>query len=250
MRSALRDLLIEPDSFFDRRADTLSGVEGFAVAAVVTVVLTALLAGALFGISQQLTGTTMVDNPDRPPEAFCEDDGVAMPSMNTSGVNVSEGCDQPAQVERNVGELFWQAASGQVLPIGIGIFVVWFGVGIALHVAAKLADGRGSFGETLAVTAYGMVPTLVAAAVGSVLLVWLAAEADLGAGDPERLVAQFRQFTSGASGLALTGVQLGGVAWQTYVWTYGLAHAHDLSTRGAGVAAGCVGAVMALITLV
>ncbi|WP_459192781.1 Yip1 family protein [Halosimplex sp. J119] len=250
MLAALRDLLVDPDSYFDRRADALNGIQGFAVAVAVTVLLTVVVSAALFGLSQQMTGTTTIDNPDRPPEAFCSEDAPPMPTTNSSGGDVTDGCELPAEVERNVGELFWQYASGQIPLIAVGVGMAWFGVGVALYVLARLAGGGGSFGQTLAVTAYGMVPMLLAGVVGAALLVWFAAGADLGTGDPERLLTQFRGLTTGVSGLTLTGVQLAGVAWQTYVWTYGLVHTHDLPARAAGAAAGSVGAVLALITLV
>ncbi|WP_123538979.1 Yip1 family protein [Halosimplex salinum] len=245
MFAALRALLFDPDSYFERRASALDGVRGFVVAAVVAVLLTVVVGAALFGLSEQMTGTTTIDNPDRPPEVFCEDGG-AMPSTNGSGPDATDRCDLPAEVDRDVGELFWQAASGQLPLLFVGVGIVWFGVGIALYVAAKLANGRGSFSETLAVTAYGTVPSLLTAVAGAGLLVWFAANADLGTGDTERLAAQFRQLTVGVSGLALTGVQLVGVVWQVYVWTYGLVHAHDLPARAAGAAAGSVGALLAL----
>ncbi len=49
-----------------------------------------------------------------------------------------------------------------MLPlIFIGPFVVWIVSAIAFHVLSTFGDGDGSFGNTLSVTGWGMLPSLL-----------------------------------------------------------------------------------------
>lgn len=241
MIAALRQLLFDPDAFFARRDDLPSGPVGLAVAFGVSTLVTTVLGLALFGIAGQLTGTVTVDNPAHAPEWACD---------GGSGAEFTPtGCDAPATIERRLGDIFWEAASDQLVPLLVGLVVVWAGLSVALWVAATLAGGRGSLGETAGVAASGMVPTVATAAVAGGLLVWFATGADLSASDPQQVLATFRALTTGLRGLALTGVQLLGAAWQAYVWAYGLVHTHDLPTDRAGVAAGAVALLLAAGTL-
>lgn len=242
MLAALRTLLTDPDSFFADRAETLGVAEGLGTALLVSFLLTLVVGAGLFGLAQQLDGTVVVDNPDRPPEPYCETFNESAPGFDGN----STGCTAPKTVERDVGTLFWRAASGELPVLFVGVLVVWLGLALALYVAATLAGGRGSAGATAAVAAYGMVPSVLSALVAAALLVALAVRADLTVTSPESFLASVRGLVSGASGAALAAVQVGGVAWQVYVWTFGLAHVHDVPVRRAGGVAGLVGALLAL----
>jgi len=243
MLAALQTLLFAPSAYFERHGARLDGLTGFAIALGVALVLTLVIGASLYGLSAQMTGTTTINNPDRPSDAFCS----SAPTM----LNETDlGCDEPETVERDTGALFWSYASGQLPVLFVGMVFVWAGLVVGLHVATLLVGrASGSVGATASVAAHGLLASVLPTAVGGVLFVFFAGQADLGASEPAQFLAQFRTLTRGISGLALGGIQLTGLAWQWYVWQAGLARAHDLSKTAAGVAAGGVGVVLGLLAL-
>lgn len=235
MPSTVTTFLLRPRQFFDRRADRLSGVEGGVLAAVIALLTTLSLAVALNLFTRQFTGTTQVDNPAYPGETFCEDGGVAgMTPM---------GCDEPPTVTRELSALLWEEAAGVIPGVFVGLLIVWLLLAVALYIGALIAGGSGDFGETLAVTAWGLVPTLVVSVLAGAALVGFAARADLSASSPEVLLSQVRTLQSGVSGLTFLLIQIAGAAWQAVVWAGGLRVVHELN-RFAAVA---VSVVVALI---
>lgn len=231
----LRALLFTPWTFFERRAEDLRLGGGAVLFAGVWVALLVVLAGALWVLTDQMTGTVTVDNPDRPPEWAC---GGSFEEMTVT----PSGCGEPATVTRHVGDLLWQEVSG-ILPVlfvvGLALSVVIAG---ALHVGALIAGGDGRFGATFEVAAWGMVPTLLTGTVGATLLIAFALTTDLSMGNPDQVVAQLRQLQGGAFGLGATVLGLVGAVWQAYVWAGGLLAVHDLER----VAAGAVAALVSL----
>lgn len=229
--------LLRPREFFERRADRLDGVEGGVLAVVLSLILTVVLAVILRLFAMQFTGTTNVDNPAYPGDTFCEDGVGGMTPM---------GCDVPATVTRDISALVWEQAT-QVLPgLFIGLLILWFVLGVVLYVAALVAGGSGDFGETLAVTAWGLIPTVVVGVVAGAALVGFAAMADLSGSSPEALLAQVRDFQVGVSGLTFLLIQVAGAAWQAVVWAGGLRVVHGLS-RFAAVAVSVVVAIVPVL---
>ena len=240
MPSTVRTFLLRPRAFFDRRADRLSGFEGAVVAAVLSVLLTGVLAVALRLFADQFTGTTTVDNPAYPGDVLCEDGGV--------GEMTAYGCEEPPTVSREMSSLLWEEAAGALPAVFVGLLVLWVGLAVALYVGARVAGGSGGFGETLAVTAWGLVPTLLVAVLAGATLVTLAAQADLSASSPEALLAEVRGFQSGVSGLTFLLWQIGGAAWQAVVWAGGLRVVHEIRRRRAVVVAVLVAVVPVLLS--
>jgi hypothetical protein len=247
--AAIWTLLTDPDTFFDRRAGTLTGPGALAVTFVVALALTTVVGAGLFGFSQQLTGTVTMDNPDKPPEWVCDqhnDTDSATGSFN----DTYPGCDEPDRIQRQVGDLVWQYASGQLFSIFLGVFVLWLFLGVFLYLMAVFSGGQGRAGATFSVTAYGLAPTVVAALAGMVVLIWSASQQPLDANSADALVQQVGVLQTGISGLSSTGIQLFGTVWQAYIWTYGLVHVHDLTRKRAAIAAGIPAALFALLALV
>jgi len=238
MPSSVTTFLLRPRQFFDRRADRLSGFEGGVLAAVIALLTTLSLAIALNLFTRQFTGTTRVDNPAYPGDAFCEDGGVA-------GM-APAGCDEPPTVIRELSALLWQEATGVLPGLFVGLLIVWLLLAVALYVGASIAGGSGGFGETLAVTAWGLVPTLVVSVLAGAALVGFAARADLSGSSPEALLTQVRALQSGVSGLTFLLIQIAGAAWQAFVWAGGLRVVHGLS-RAAAVAVALVVAVIPVV---
>jgi hypothetical protein len=239
-----RDFLVDPVSFFETHETGLNGVSALLVALVLAVAITTMVSAGLWQLSEQMTGQTTVDNPERPPDWVCDDDS-GFSDMETS----PSGCDQPRQIQVSVGDLFWQEVQ-DVLPfVTVGVGIVWLVTGVGLHALSYIAGGDGSFGESLAIAAVGMLPTLVTGALVEALLVVYAHNADLGASTPSVLVEQVRGLQRGTSGLVATAIQLLGVAWQTYLWFGGIVALHDLDRREALLPAGVAGLVALLFTI-
>lgn len=236
MPSSVTTFLLRPGQFFDRRAGRLDGVEGGVLAAGLSVALTMVLAVTLWLFAQQFTGTTTVDNPAYPGEMFCDDGGTV------GGMTVG-GCDEPPTVTRELSALLWEEVVGLLPWLFVGLLIVWLGLAVALHVGALVGGGTGRFGETLAVAAWGLVPTLVVSAVAGAALVGFAARTDLAASSPEALLAEVRRLQSGVSGLTFLLLQVGAAVWQAFVWAEGLRVVHGLSRVAAGATAVLVAAV-------
>ncbi|RLM39418.1 YIP1 family protein [Haloarcula sp. Atlit-120R] len=235
MPSTVQTVLLYPETFFEQRRDDLGGVRGAGLALGAAVALTAVVGLALRLFAAQFTATTEIDNPARPPDQFCEDDGVA-------GITPS-GCDEPATQTVEVGSLIWDQAA-EILPaVLVGLVVVWFGLAVALYVGAKIAGGSAGFGPTLEVTGWGLLPSVVGAAVGGAALVGFAARADFAATSPQVLLEQVRTLQTGLSGLTFLAIQVGTAAWQAYVWAGGLRVVHGIS-RYAAVAVAVVAATL------
>jgi hypothetical protein len=238
MPSTIRTYLLRPGAFFEQRRDELGGARGAALALGAAVALTAVAGLALRLFTAQFTGTTEIDNPARPPDQFCADDGVG-------GITAS-GCDEPATKTVEIGSLVWEQAA-EILPaLLVGLVIVWFGLAVALYVGAKIAGGSGGFGETLEVTGWGLLPSVVGAVVGGAALVGFTARADLGASSPQLLLEQAQTLQTGLSGLTFLAIQVGTAAWQAYVWAGGLRVVHGISRYGA-VAVAVVTATLPVI---
>ncbi|MFC7075743.1 YIP1 family protein [Haloarcula halophila] len=143
----------------------------------------------------------------------------------------------------------FRTAVTDALPLlFLAVLVLWLVLGAALFLGAKLGGGRGTFGATLEVAAWGLVPTLVGVVVVGAALVVYGLQADLAIDSLAALGARLRPLQSGVSGLAVLLVQIGTAAWQAFIWAAGLRVAHGID-RFSAVATAIVVAV-ALVVLV
>lgn len=237
MPSTATRFLSRPGEFFERRAARLSGLEGAVLAAVLSVLMTLSLAVSLRLFAGQFTGTRTVDNPAYPGETVCAGNGV------TPG-----GCTEPPTVSREVSSLLWEQVVDILPGVFVGLLILWVFLSVALYVGARLAGGTAGLGRTAAVAAWGLVPTLVVVVLAGVVLVAFAAQADLSTSSPDALLTQSRQLQSGVSGLSLLLLQIGGAAWQAFVWAGGLRAVHEISRRAAVAVALFVAVIPVLIS--
>jgi len=240
MPSSVRTLLVRPSAFFEQRTDRLNGVRGAIVAAVLSVSLTAVLAVSLRLFAQQFTGSTTVDNPAYPGDVFCE--GESFSTLTPSG------CDEPPTVTRDISALLWEVVVEFFPWVVVGLPLLWLLLAAGLHAGAWLDGGTGRFGETMAVTAWGLVPMLVAATLSGAALVAFATQADLAGSSTEPLLAGVREIQSGVFGLVFLSLRLGGAAWQAAVWAGGLRVVHDINRRSAAVIAVVVAGISFLLS--
>lgn len=235
--------LVRPDNFFGERTPELSLGRAVAVVLVVALVTTTVVGAFGWIVSERITATTEIDNPERPPDWVCDDEGDTGTEKTTR-----DGCGQPKQKTVAVGDLLWDEFSGKLPLVFVSILFGWLVIAVSLHVASALFGGRGSFADTLAVAAWGMVPSAVQALVGFGLLYVALGSIDLAASDPEMLASQVRSLSERAQGNT-TLLSLAGACWQGYIWTLGLKHARNLPTGEAAFAGGGVAFVGFLLGL-
>lgn len=226
-----RTPLLRPDRFFaerDLHANRLL---------VVAIVLVLSLPVAVWGVGWVLTdhvdGTVMVDNPARPPDAFCEGAPESM----------AEGCDAPAQVERNVDGLLREALNELMAPALLGFPIALGIVAGLLHAGSWMAGGTGGVGESIAVALWGLVPSVFALPVAIGLMALLLDPVTVSSGsDLEFLVEAVR---ADLQPLVTWGPVISGVTtvWGAAIWRYGLEHKRGLD----GVAATLVAGIVAVL---
>lgn len=136
--------------------------------------------------------TTEVNNPNRPPDWACEE--------RTCSVAGFPGCDRPKKVP--LGDGMWDAVGKALLLVFIAPFFVWFVSAVALHVLSAFGDGEGSFGNTVSITAWGMLPSLLQTVVGFGFLYLTLRNVKFG-GNPEAVVEQLRLLVSKIRGGSL-----------------------------------------------
>ena len=228
---APRTPLLRPDRYFAERDP--SAACGLVVAVLFVAGTLAMVAvlGTIF--TAKIDGTVMVDNPDRPSEPFCES------GMNETfdEMNSSFDCSAPAEIERNIDVVIDRAIGQFYGPLVIGVPIVFGVVAGLLHLGTALADGRGSFGSTMTVAAWGFAPVLVTMPLALAAL-WVTMDpVTISPGtDPSAfqstLLAQIRAWAPIAFALNAAGS-----LWGAAIWTFGLEHARGVSRVAAGATA-------------
>lgn len=239
---APRTPLLRPDRYFDDREPDI--VRGLAVAVLVTLTTVALIAGIGVVFTEKVDGTVMVDNPDRPPEGFCETGGTSLPDgFDDSAFN----CSAPAEIERNIDSLIDDALGGFYGVMLLGVPILLLVVAAALHVATAAVGGEGSFGVTATVTAWGFAPTIVTTPLGLAALWVVMDPVTIAAGiEPAALEQTLLKSLSPWLPLA-TGLNLSSLLWGAIIWTFGLQAGRDVSRAQAGAIAIVVTGILVLV---
>lgn len=220
--------LLRPDRFFaerDLHANRLL---------VVGVVLVLSLPIAIWGVGWVLTdhvdGTVMVDNPERPPDTFCE----------SAPETMADGCDAPAQIEQDVDVLIREAMGEFMGPALVGFPIVLALVAGLLHVGSWMADGTGGIGESIAVALWGLVPSIMTLPVAIGLMALLLDPMTVSPGsDLSLLVDEVR---ADLQPMLTWGPVISGVTtlWGAAIWRFGLEHERGLDAVEATILAGIV----------
>ena len=240
---APRTPLLRPDRYFADREPTFD--RGLVVAALVVVGTLVMVAGLGAVFTAKIDGTVMVDNPDRPSEQFC--DGQMNESF--SETNTTFGCDEPAEIERNIDVIIDEAMGQFYGPVLVGAPVFLFVVAGLLHLGTALAGGQGSFGNTLTVAAWGFAPTLVTMPL-AIAALWVTMDpVTISTGmEPatfqSMLLGRINEWVPIA--LALNAA---GSLWGAVIWVFGLERGRNVSRGGAAVVAGIVALLLFVIGL-
>jgi hypothetical protein len=234
----VRQFLLDPRAFFEEHgtASTLPFAALVVVAlAIALAVGVTIVAGILAGAVQ---GTVMVDNPDRPPEPTCEafDD-------DTPGV---DGCDQPAEVERDAGSLVREAANELVGTVIFAPFLLWLAGGVTVYLGGLLVGGDTGLSGSFSVAGWAAVPEFARLVAGLAILQF--ALADVTITDLESAPAAVRTAIAPVEPfIALASLLT--AAWQLSVLSAGLSVEADISRGAAAVVTGVPLAILVLATL-
>jgi hypothetical protein len=201
---------------------------GLVLLVTVSMVVGIVALGAAFDatIDREVT----VDNPDRPPEATCE-------SFGDDDSLIGERCDQPKQVDVDVGEEL-RSATGDYVAYGLFGVPIWWGIfALVLHGGARLAGGSGSLGDSFAIAAWALVPEILRLA-GGLAAIWYALSTTTVGGETIEAIANEIVAAIGAMEAPLLAASAVVIAVQWVIVTGGLEAAHDLDRGTAGTVAG------------
>jgi len=237
---APRTPLLRPDRYFANREPDLA--RGLAVAAIVTLAAIVLIAGLGAVFTAKIDGTVLVDNPERPPDMFC-DGGMNETFEET---NASFDCSAPAEIERDVDRILDRALGEFYGLMAIGMPIVLLIAAGLLHAGTALVNGDGSFGKTLSVTAWGFAPTVVTLPIGLLALWLLMDPVTITPGtDPAAIEAAILGTMQPWLPAALA-LNLVTSVWGVAIWTFGLERGRSV-TRAQAVAVAAV--VMGLLAV-
>ncbi|WP_440007599.1 hypothetical protein [Halomicrococcus sp. SG-WS-1] len=187
-------------------------------------------------VGGHVSGTTVVDNPARPPEAICDDD------FGEIGSDVDRRCDRPKTIEKKLGPVAADAVSGGVPLALLTPFVTWILVTVVF--ALLTADGGLRDGEQfeqfvglLPATAWGVAPATLRYLARPVAVSRLVEEWSYPS-DVELLSEAARTVSAGTDSTVFLAVLAATLAWQGYVFAGALRGVRDASReRAVGVAA-------------
>lgn len=238
---APRTPLLRPDRFFTEREFHVLRL--LAVAIVLTFSVPVAVSGLGWIVTERVDGTVVVDNPNRPSDAFCEN----------APESTAEGCDAPARIEQDVDVSIQRAVDdllgATILALPIALLVN----GGLLHAGSWLLGGDGAEGgatESFAVALWGMAPAVVP--LVALLLVAYATFDPLTV-TPETAPGAFadhlRVELRPALRVAPIFTTLAAI-WSGAIWRFGLVHERGLSGGEATGLAGGLALLSVLVTLV
>jgi hypothetical protein len=232
---APRTPLLHPKRFFTERrrhAGRLALVFGLVVLAGV---------GAVYGVGYLLVthvdGTVMVDNPERPPEMFCDADRESMAFDESD-------CDAPQQVERDVDTIIWDAIEELAGPMLGGLLILIIGLTVVVHAGSWLAGGTNGVAASFAVTVWGLAPMVIIVPVSLVAMSVVLEPVTLSAAqEPASAFAGLERQLSAHQWIGTVSTLVSGV-WSAVIWRYGLEHERGVSGAGATAIAGAVASLV------
>lgn len=213
----ISDVLTDPDSFFEQQVEDPSWL-----IPIVLVLSTALLAAIAASPVAELTGevaSMTVENQS--------------PEVNQSVQNILPTVTKIF----GVGMSFVKMLAGWLVYSLVFYAIAHFGF-----------EGTGSFGDTFALTGWGYVPAVINQAISVAAVYTVFGGASL----PESAPAAQEALTELQSDPILLAASLIGLAllaWSGVIWTYAMAHLHDLSRRNAAISVGIPVALVMLLRI-
>lgn len=209
----LKTLLLDPHEFFRDNpwADDFAAAAGVAVLSAIVTVINFLLIGVIIA---QKVDATVTQNGQQVP----------------------------------LDSILWDIIVGNIILAFLAPLVGWVLLTGLLHIIIKLADGEGTFSDSLTVTGWGLVPTIFTAflATGSI---YLSLRGLPVIRSPDQLANLVQQIEGGAGIFGIL-IPLVAAGWQGYIWAFGIKHFHDLRTDTAVPIAGIVAFLLFLVSAI
>lgn len=218
--------LVRPRRYFASREVNFARV--MAVVGILFFAGPLTIYGVGWVVTEHVDGTVQVDNPERPPESYCTNVG---------------GCEEPKRVERDVDRVIWDAMDELLGPAFLTYPLLLGVLTLLIHGGVWLVGGERGWFPTLAVVAWGVVPSLAVVAL-SLIGLWLTFEPvavspgdDVGAAlaPLETQAEAFRPFRTAGTVVA--------AVWAAVVWRAGLIERQGLPNTEASLLAGLVAAL-------
>lgn len=229
--------LLRPDRFFADREFHMGRL--FALFGLLLVAGPAAVYGIGWVVTDHVDGTVLVDNPERPPDWYCDGVDDDRPTADR------DRCDEPRQVERNVDAIFWDVVDRYVGPAALAYPLALLVFTLLLHGGAWLVGADGDLLTTAAITAWGMAPSLLAIPVSLAGLALVLDPVTVAPGDDPAaasatLAAQIERLEP-FSTVSTVVVAV----WGAIIWRSGLSCKQGLPGIEATLIAGCVAAIAA-----
>ncbi|WP_435153132.1 YIP1 family protein [Haladaptatus sp. DFWS20] len=134
--------------------------------------------------------------------------------------------------------------------VGVGFvltFVVWLFYSVAFYAISSLFDAEGSLRDTMAVTGWGYLPSIIHSAL---MLVVVAVELDpssAGIAGPQPTMEMLAGGAVGSLLLRLVGLLF--ALWRAYIWVAGVQHVRNVTRRQAIVSVGIPVAIVIIPSL-
>lgn len=230
--------LLRPDRFFAEQ--DFHGLRILTVALLLIVSLPIGVWSLGWVLQERMDGTVMVDNPNRPPESFCEG----------ASKSTDMGCDAPAQIERNIDAVLSEAIGQLIGPAVLGILIVIVLIGGLLHAGSWMLGGENGPAASFAVGLWGLVPSLFSLLIGVGLLFVLVDPLTVTPESNSAVVTD--QIRADLKPLEkwrplLTGITM---LWSGIIWRFGLLYKRGLTGGEATGVAGSVAIIFWLLSLV
>lgn len=220
--------LLTPRRFFAESEQGSSFAAAVAVVTAVAILVSLSAAGLGLLFASTVDGTVPVDNPDRPPEPFCQGPDL----------DVQDGCDEPETIERDAGELIWEAFRSLVPWVFLGTYLYWLVQGTLVHLLTRAFGGAGHWSETMAVLGWATPAALLQAFGVLAFFAWLTAGESITASSEARLQAEFEMLLASVPEFNVLALVVG--LWQVAIVAYGLAETHDVDPVEGAIAGGLV----------
>jgi hypothetical protein len=228
---APRTPLLHPGRFFAERSPHFGRI--ILVFALVVFAGLATVYGVGYLLVAHVDGTVMVDNPERPPEMFCDSEMDSMPFDESD-------CDAPQQVERDIDSIIWDAIGEFAGPMLGGMLILILGLTMVIHAGSWLAGGTNGVAASFAVTVWGLAPMLLVVPLSMVAMAVVLDPVTLSsAQDPSSAFAGLERQLRSYQWIGTISTVVSSL-WSAAIWRFGLKHERGVSGAAATAIAGAV----------
>ncbi len=132
------------------------------------------------------------------------------------------------------------AYTASIISPSVVVIISWIVISVVLYIISAFFSGKGSFSDTLKLTAYSLIPSIVLFPVNFYLSI-----------ENARLVESygFEALKSGNTAVASAILGLAVLIWQFTLWKFGIMHARNLNRRDATITAAIPAVVLGAVSI-